>query len=75
MGFALGNGFLVLEGLEIIFSKCKEERGREAFANLVFYNGFGIPGHHFIEHSAISRSVGWLADSFKIRANNKIIPA
>ena len=75
MHIALDNGFQILETLEITFSKGKEEQGREVCANRVFCKGLGMPGYYFIEDPAIPRSVVWLAHSFKIRANSKIILA
>lgn len=75
MDIALDNGFQILDPLEIIFSKGKEEQGRGVCANRVFCKGLGMPEYDFIEDPAIARSVGWLAHPFKIRANNKIKPA
>ena len=75
MDIALDNGFQILDPLEIIFSKGKEEQGRGVCANRVFYKGLGMPGYYSIEDPVIPRSVGWLPHSFKIHANNKIIPA
>jgi|TARA_B110000483_G_C18095215_1_gene503621 hypothetical protein len=42
---ALDNGFQILETLEIIFSKGKEEQGREVFANRVFCKELSMLGY------------------------------
>ena len=49
VGFTMDNGFLILEVLEIIYSKCKEKRVGELFANMVLYKGLGVPEYYFIE--------------------------
>ena len=49
VGFTMDNGFLILEALEIIYSKCKEKRVGELFANMVLYKGLGVPEYYFIE--------------------------
>ena len=45
----MDNGFLILEDLEIIYSKCKEKRVEELFANMVLYKGLGVPKYYFIK--------------------------
>jgi hypothetical protein len=48
VGFTMGNGFLILGALEIIYRKCKEKRVGEFFANMVSYKGLGVPEYYFI---------------------------
>ena len=58
MDIAVDNGFQILKTLEIIFSKGKEEQGREVCANRVFCKRLGMAGYYLVGDPVIPRSVG-----------------